>query len=192
MQAAESPIQAASLQAQSSEWRFQDCQVSLWPRLPSNPVSQVGNFLPTEHSQSNEIQTNPLRIICRLQNHKSKLPASMPAAQSSEWRFQDCKVSLGTRLPCNPVSQGATGRQMPPDPGPLDSMKSTQIHIKSKKIDEIHRKSSQGHQIPQESMKSTQIHFIEAACLHVCRPPGSVIRMEVPRLQGLYGATTPV
>ena len=24
-------------------------------------------------------------------------------AQSSEWRFQDCKVSLGPRLPCNPV-----------------------------------------------------------------------------------------
>ena len=57
---------------------------------------------------------------------------------------------------------------MPPDLGPLDSMKFTQMHLKSEKIDEIHRKSSQGHQIPQESMKSTQIHFIEAASL----PPG--------------------
>ena len=59
----------AGLQAQSSEWRFQDCKVSLEPRLLCNPVSQVGNLLPPEHSQINEILTNPLRITCRLQNH---------------------------------------------------------------------------------------------------------------------------
>ena len=45
------------------------------------------------------------------------------------------------------------------DPGPQESMKSTQIYRKSSKIDEIHRKSSQAHQIPQESMKSTKINL---------------------------------
>ena len=77
----------------------------------------------------------------------------------SLWGSQDCKVLIGARLPSNPVPQGATGRHRLPDPGPQESMKSTQIHVKSIKIDEVHRKSSQGHQIPQESMKSKQIHL---------------------------------
>ena len=70
---------------------------------------------------------------CLLQGAESpsKLPASMPAgfqAQSSEWRFQDCKVSLGPRLPCNPVPQA--GKLSPPQNTPK-SMKSIQIHLES-------------------------------------------------------------
>ena len=121
----------------------------------------------------------------------------------SLWGCQACKVLIGARLPSNPV---VIPCHRPPNFLPQNtpkSIKSMQIHLKSIEINEIHRKSSQGHQIPQESMKSTQIHQksmkIDAsnhrviqssnlggskiASLRVCRPPGSVIRMEVPRLQ---------
>ena len=62
---------------------------------------------------------------------------------SSPWSYQT-NNRVQTRSP-----DPATHPPRMSNPGPQESMKSTQIHLKSHKIDEIHRKSSRGPQILQ-------------------------------------------
>ena len=57
----------------------------------------------------------------------------------SLWSSEDLILQTNNRVQTR-SQNGARSRQMMPDPGPQESMKSTQIHRKSSKIYEIYRK----------------------------------------------------
>ena len=65
----------------------------------------------------------------------------------SLWTSEDLILQTNNRVQ-TPWQNPATSRHRMSELGPQESMKSTQIHLKSFKIDEIYRKSNQGHQIP--------------------------------------------